>query len=211
MKGMKTNLNRSASIIPDTKQAIIDESRRSFSEYGYLGVSMSDIAKKLHITKAALYYHFSGKAEIYETVLDEVFSELNSRLNEAMDETPIDRRLHRVIGTYLEFGRKEKNLIKALVLKLSPGNDHLSRHIAEWRKRIALRIRSVVESVSADGESFGQVDGGLLTSMLTGMMDGLLLEHSFLGKKTDLEKMSDQIVSALFSTMRRNHRALPHV
>jgi len=33
-----------------------------------LGVSISDIAKKLNITKAALYYHF-GKAEIYEKSL----------------------------------------------------------------------------------------------------------------------------------------------
>lgn len=206
---MKSILKRSGGTAPDTRQSIIDESRRSFSEYGYLGVSMSDIAKKLHLTKAALYYHFSGKAEIYEAVLDEVFGELSSRLDEAMDETSTDRRLRRVVGTYLEFGRKEKNLIKALVLRLSPENDRLSRHIAEWRERIAIRIRPAVEGVSLEGKPSRRVDGRLLTSMLTGMMDGLLLEHSFLGKKTDPAKVSGQIVSVLFSSVRRGQHGLP--
>jgi len=53
-------------IVQNTKKCIIDTARRFFSEYNYLAVSMSDIAKKLNITKAALYYHFTSKAEIYQ-------------------------------------------------------------------------------------------------------------------------------------------------
>jgi len=53
-------------VIHNTKQQIIKTARKLFSKYTYLGVSMSDIARKLHITKAALYYHFTGKAEIYK-------------------------------------------------------------------------------------------------------------------------------------------------
>ena len=55
-------------VIQDTKKYITDTARRLFSEFSYLGVSMNDIAKKLNITKAALYYHFTGKAEIYRKV-----------------------------------------------------------------------------------------------------------------------------------------------
>ncbi|MCK5459726.1 helix-turn-helix transcriptional regulator, partial [Candidatus Parcubacteria bacterium] len=43
----------------NAKKNIIKAARGLFSEYSYLGVSMSDIAKKLNITKAALYYHFT--------------------------------------------------------------------------------------------------------------------------------------------------------
>ena len=60
-------------IVQDTKTHIIKVARQLFSEYSYLGVSMSDIAKNLNMTKAALYYHFSGKSEIYKKVLDGVF------------------------------------------------------------------------------------------------------------------------------------------
>ncbi|MCK5510631.1 helix-turn-helix transcriptional regulator, partial [Candidatus Parcubacteria bacterium] len=57
-------------IIQDTKKQIISIARQLFSDYSYLGVSMSDIAKKVNITKEALYYHFTGKVEIYQEVLD---------------------------------------------------------------------------------------------------------------------------------------------
>jgi len=37
-----------------------------------------------------------------------------------------------------------------------------------------------------------------LTSLLTSMMDGLLLEYSFLNKKINSAKISDQIIAVLF-------------
>jgi len=43
-----------------------------------------------------------------------------------------------------------------------------------------------------------KVDVGLLTSLLTSMMDGLLLEYSFLNKKINSAKISDQIITVLF-------------
>ena len=62
---------------PQAKKNIIQVAREFFSEYGYLGTSMSDLATRLNMTKAALYYHFAGKAEIFKTVLDEAFAELS--------------------------------------------------------------------------------------------------------------------------------------
>lgn len=54
----------------DTKERIIEEALRLFSEKGYAGISMSDIAERLKITKAALYKHYSGKREIFQKILD---------------------------------------------------------------------------------------------------------------------------------------------
>jgi AcrR family transcriptional regulator len=125
---MKIIKEQYENIIQDTKKNIVDVARRLFSEYSYLGVSMSDIAKKINITKAALYYHFSGKAEIYKKVLDEVFNDLNLSITEALNETSINRKLHKLIKCYLNFGFKEKNLIKALVLKLSPADSRIRKH-----------------------------------------------------------------------------------
>ena len=109
-------------IIQGTKKHVIEVARRLFSEYSYLGVSMSDIARKLNITKAALYYHFTGKTEIYKKVLDEVFNNLNSSISQVFNEETTEKKLQKLIRNYLDFGFKEKNLIKALILKLPPAN-----------------------------------------------------------------------------------------
>lgn len=48
----------------DTRRAIFAHAMRLFNERGYLSVSMTDIAGAAGLTKATLYYHFPGKAEL---------------------------------------------------------------------------------------------------------------------------------------------------
>ncbi|MCK4354559.1 MAG: TetR/AcrR family transcriptional regulator [Dehalococcoidia bacterium] len=182
-----------------TRGHIIAVARRLFSEYGYLGVSMSDIAEKLNISKPALYYHFTGKTEIYEKVLDEVLAALKLSIAEAFNEKTSEKKLHRLIRDYLRFGFREKNLIKALTLKLSPPDRRIRKYIIQSREQIARSIQPLVEEVFANKNLARIVDSKLMTSLLTGMMDGLLLEQSFFNERIDLEKVPSQIMSVLFS------------
>ena len=195
---MEITANQSKDIIQGTKKYIIKTARDLFSEFSYLGVSMNDIAKKLNITKAALYYHFTGKAEVYKKVLDNVFNDLSLSIAQASNEATIDKKLHKLIKNYLDFGFKEKNFIKALILKLSPANDPMTKHIVQLREGVAHLIQPVIEEVFASKKLTKKVDVGLLTSLLTNMMDGLLLEYSFLNKKINSAKISDQIIAVLF-------------
>jgi len=185
-------------IIQGTKKHIIEIARKLFSEYSYLGVSMSDIAKKLNITKAALYYHFTGKTEIYKNVLDEVFSGLSSSVAKAFSEKTTDKKLRKLIKNYLDFGLKEKNLIKALILKLSRTDSQIKKYIIQLREQTANLIQPLIEEVFANKKLTKKVNGKLVTSLLIGMMDGLLLECSFLNKKIDSKKVSSQIIAVLF-------------
>ncbi|MCK4520328.1 TetR/AcrR family transcriptional regulator [Candidatus Parcubacteria bacterium] len=188
-------------IIQGTKKHIIEVAGRLFSEYSYLGVSMSDIAKKLNITKAALYYHFTGKTEVYMKVLDEVFGNLSLSLGEAFNERTINKKLHKLIKNYLDFGFKEKNLIKSLMLKISPADPQIGKHIIQLREQTINLIQPVIKEMIANKKLIQKVDSKLLTSLLTGMMDGLLLEYSFLDKKIDSEKVSNQIIAVLFQNV----------
>lgn len=181
-----------------TKEYIIDVARGLFSEYSYLGVSMSDIAKKLDITKAALYYHFTGKEEIYIKVLDEAFGGLALSVSEAFDEKTIDKKLHKLIKNYLDFGLKEKNLVKSVMLKLSPANSKIKNHIMCLKKQRISFIYPVIKEMSANKKMVCEVNSKLLTSLLIGMMDGLILEYSFLNKKINSSNIADQIVAVLF-------------
>ena len=185
-------------MVQDTKKYIIKTARRLFSDYSYPGVSMNDIAKKLNITKAALYYHFTGKAEIYKKVLDEVFGNLDAYVTKAFNEKTDGEKLQVFIKNYLDFGLKEKNFIKALMLKLSPTDPQIKKHIIELRKQITNSIRPVVASAIEHGNMSHKIDSYLATSMLTGMMDGLILEYSLLNKQINTEKMSNNIIAILF-------------
>ena len=54
----------------DTRERIIEIALELFSQRGYLGTSMSDIAKELGTTKAALYKHYTCKQEILDKIVE---------------------------------------------------------------------------------------------------------------------------------------------
>ena len=54
----------------DTKRRILETALELFAQSGYLGTSMSDIAKRLGITKAALYKHYTCKQEILDRIVE---------------------------------------------------------------------------------------------------------------------------------------------
>lgn len=55
-----------------TKEKIVFESLRLFSQKGYDGVSMREIAAAVGIKGASIYNHFKGKEEIFSTIFDEM-------------------------------------------------------------------------------------------------------------------------------------------
>lgn len=179
----------------DTRKNIIDTARALFSESSYLGVSMSDIAEKLDITKAALYYHFPGKEEIYNAVLDEVLNDINAALTEALKEKTLDRRLYKVIKNYLDLGLKEKNIIKATLLS---GEPTVRDHVIQNRKQLDGIIQPLLEDILSEKGLSGEVDNRLLATLLICMMDGILLEYSFSGHNINSDKIAKQWVAFWF-------------
>ena len=57
-------------MIGDTKERILETALELFAQSGYLGTSMSDIAKQLGITKGALYKHYTSKQEILDSIVE---------------------------------------------------------------------------------------------------------------------------------------------
>jgi AcrR family transcriptional regulator len=62
----------------DTRARILDAARGLFADRGYAGTSIRDLAEALGMTKAALYYHFPGKAEILLALVEPVLDELDA-------------------------------------------------------------------------------------------------------------------------------------
>ena len=195
---MKMSEKPMGNIVNGTRKNIIDVACKLFSEYTYLGVSMSDIAKRLNITKAALYYHFVGKSEIYENVLTEVFNNLKLLLEEASNEETSDKQIHKLVRNYVDFGLKEKNLVIALILKFISVESKIQNYIFQFRKQINELIQPLVKNFLINKKSSKKIDYQLFTSLLISMMDGLILEYSFLNKKIESDKIADQIIGVLF-------------
>nr|WP_208865660.1 TetR/AcrR family transcriptional regulator [Streptomyces viridochromogenes] len=56
----------------DTRQRIQDVALGLFAEQGYEKTSLREIAERLEVTKAALYYHFKTKEEILVSIFEDL-------------------------------------------------------------------------------------------------------------------------------------------
>jgi len=66
------------------RDKILYETTRLFVERGYDGVSIREIAEACHITKAALYYHFTDKERLLIEILETGLTAFHQLLEEAL-------------------------------------------------------------------------------------------------------------------------------
>ena len=64
--------------VNDTRDRILATALDLFIEQGYDKTSLREIAERVGVTKAALYYHFSSKEEILRTLVQPLFEHLES-------------------------------------------------------------------------------------------------------------------------------------
>jgi AcrR family transcriptional regulator len=75
----------------ESRARILDAARALFAEKGYAGTSVRDIADALGFTKAALYYHFAGKADILLALVEPLLHDLDALSERAEREGVPDR------------------------------------------------------------------------------------------------------------------------
>jgi AcrR family transcriptional regulator len=61
----------------DTRERIQRVALELFAEQGYEGTSLREIAERLDVTKAALYYHFKSKEDIVASLLEDYMARLD--------------------------------------------------------------------------------------------------------------------------------------
>jgi len=62
----------------ETKHSILDASLEIFSEKNYSSVTVAEIAKKIGMTKGAVYWHFRNKEDILVKIIENFYSSPDS-------------------------------------------------------------------------------------------------------------------------------------
>lgn len=85
-----------------TRQLILERALEFFTDKGYEGASMEDIARAVGIRKASLYAHFEGKERIFLNVFDDIVEEY-ARTIEKLTAPSEEDALARLERIFLEF------------------------------------------------------------------------------------------------------------
>ena len=72
-----------------------------FAEQGYEKTSLREIAERLGVTKAALYYHFKSKEDIVHSFTDDYFAEIDDLLDWAKDLPRSEETRREILDRYV--------------------------------------------------------------------------------------------------------------
>jgi len=123
---------------------VLRHAKRIFARKGYHRTNVADIISQARIARGTFYLYFQNKRELFEELLEQVLSELSTRILRLKvgpaEPDPVDQlraNLHRVVSYVLE----ERELTDIL-LNHSVGFDRdLDAKIIEFYDRIAMLIQ----------------------------------------------------------------------
>jgi AcrR family transcriptional regulator len=85
----------------DTRARIQQVALELFAEQGYERTSLREIAERLGVTKAALYYHFKSKEDIVRSFTEDYFCRLDALIAWGADQPPGPATAREVLDRYI--------------------------------------------------------------------------------------------------------------
>lgn len=104
-------------------------------------VSMSQIAERLWIKKASIYYYFPSKNDLQKEVIDYSFQKYKYFIEELFEH----KSKKKIIEWFLDFAKKEKNLFIQINQNWYCSNEEIINDIAEKNKQIFKIVRKLLE------------------------------------------------------------------
>jgi AcrR family transcriptional regulator len=146
---------------------------KAFTERGYDGTSMEDLARRLGITKSAIYHHVSGKAELLRLATDRALDELSVVVQEAqvMPGRAIDRLEH-VVRRSIAVLVDELPYV-TLLLRVH-GNTAVERRALTRRRQIDHALSELVAAAAAEADVRPDIDPAITARLLFGMVNSLV-------------------------------------
>lgn len=151
----------------NTKEKLLDEAEKLFSQKGFYGASINDVAGEVGVSKQALLHHFSSKEKLYGAVLQRAADKLMGVVKEAKAATELPaEQLSKAFGV---MNRPDDDLLRVIILLLRELLDNRDRaeHAHKWFLRPYLdELVGMVEAAQKDGAFKGVAPFAFVYSLL---------------------------------------------
>ncbi|MGS2647601.1 TetR family transcriptional regulator [Streptosporangium sp. LJ11] len=112
----KPSDQKQSSFIQEARRAqIIESAIETFTELGYANTSLAHIAERAGISKGVISYHFAGKTELMEQIVEQVYRDIAQFVVPRTErETTAARALRANIRAVAEYMRGHRSQLLAL-------------------------------------------------------------------------------------------------
>lgn len=181
-----------------------------FTAKNYADVTMDQIAEAAHVTKGALYHHFSSKQDLYLALMHADLAEKRRLFTQAVSSPGTCRqRLRRLTSAFLLLPPESRELIKLVRRDINTFREPVR---SELVRAYQAALPEVVERVVLDGMTSGELrsaDPRLLSWHFVAMVEitlGRYAQRIFRDTDERLDYVLDLFFSGAEAEERRNPR-----
>jgi TetR/AcrR family transcriptional regulator len=150
-------------------------------------VTTAALAKRLDVSEAALYRHFSGKAAMFEGLIDFVESTLFALINKITTEEKSGvRQVEATIGVMLGFAQKNRGMTRVLIGDALVNEDEkLQQRINQLHERLEATMRQSLRFAVTQNEVAQDADLGAQANLCMSLVIGRWHQFAKSGFKRD--------------------------
>ena len=175
-----------------TRDLILEEALKLFSEKGIKETTVRDIAKAVGITEGAIYRHFESKDQIVHELFGLYSEKLYNSLKEVMESSEdIESKFKKVVETFLQFAFKNPEAFRFMNIF------HYLREkeVRKFKKIPFSLLRSLVEEINERGLLRTEPEYAL--ALITGTLERVFLYKNMgivRGRRKDIAKRTAEIL-----------------
>lgn len=152
-------------------EQILETAKDLFINKGYHGLSMREISDALDVSKAALYYYFKDKEELFLAILKVYLDDMSAALDRIQSEAAPRREQ---IRHFIEYVLAQPSKQRATIRLASQEIVHLTpkarkAFAALYREKFVGKVQSILQQ-GMDGGEFREIEIEVAVWALLGIM-----------------------------------------
>lgn len=161
-----------------SKQKILDAAVKLFSELGYHRTSMDDIASEAGVAKGTLYYNFSGKGELFESIVMHGYQMLKGAIEQVLyEEQSPGKQISMIVHKHIELFLNYSPMVHIISNELTNGLEHCVLERIDSVKQDYLEFLSTVLREGQADDVLIRVSSPIAAAGLLGLIESASLYY----------------------------------
>jgi len=171
----------------DRKNQILQTLAQMLEKPAAEKITTAALAKRIDVSEAALYRHFSGKAQMFEGLIEFVETTLFALINKITTEEKSGvRQVEAVITVLLGFAQKNRGMTRVLIGDALVNEDErLQQRINQLHERLEATVRQSLRFAVTQNEIAQDVDLGAQANLAMSFVIGRWHQFAKSGFKRD--------------------------